>query len=242
MSNTNCPKPNYGIDAPPIIYGLIISAVLIIAISWYGYNNINKYIFTTLIISAIINLVFAILMVYSSKIGKLVMRDFIVAKLNLQGHEQILDVGCGRGLLLIAIAKKLNQNGKSFGIDLWSKKDLSNNNPSYTTQNAIIESVENKIELVTGNMLDMKFSNNQFDCVVSSMAIHNIPSKQQRKQSIKEIVRTLKPGGKLIIQDFQCIDEYRNTLIALGFDSVKISKYYFTMFPPVRILTATLIV
>jgi len=77
-----------------------------------------------------------------------------------------------------------------------------------------------------------------FDVVVSSMAIHNISISQNRAKAIKEIVRVLRPGGKVIIQDFQYVDEYKKELMKLNFESVEISKYNFTMFPPTRVLMA----
>jgi arsenite methyltransferase len=45
-------------------------------------------------------------MVWSSKVGKLRVRDRLIESLSLRGDESVLDVGCGRGLLLIAAAKQ----------------------------------------------------------------------------------------------------------------------------------------
>ena len=70
-------------------------------------------------------------MVWSSKVGKLSARDRLIEALSLRGDESVLDVGCGRGLLLIAAAKLLT-TGKAVGVDLWSAKDQSDNLPEST--------------------------------------------------------------------------------------------------------------
>ncbi len=59
-------------------------------------------------------------MVWSSRVAKLKLRDRLLDSLALKGDEKILDVGCGRGLLLIGAAKRL-KTGKATGIDVWSR-------------------------------------------------------------------------------------------------------------------------
>jgi cyclopropane fatty-acyl-phospholipid synthase-like methyltransferase len=67
-------------------------------------------------------------MLYSSRVGKLRMRGLVIDALGLRGNERVLDVGCGRGLLLIEAAKRLPE-GEAVGLDLWSTRDLSDNRP-----------------------------------------------------------------------------------------------------------------
>jgi ubiquinone/menaquinone biosynthesis C-methylase UbiE len=239
-------KPHYGIDAPPVIIQLLLTGVgsLIIGIICFKllgvyYANIALILLILFLIFSAINFIFTILMLWSSLFGKLIMRDKIIDLLNLQGNEHVLDVGCGRGLLLVGIAKKLNQNGKIFGIDLWRSEDLSNNKESLTRQNAKLEGVSDRVELISGDMTQMKFDNNQFDAIVSSLAIHNIPTNEGRYKAIQEIVRVLKPEGRLIILDFQHTREYLQSLKQLGWSDITLSRRYFIMFPPVRLIIGT---
>lgn len=85
----------------------------------------------------------------------------------------MLDVGCGRGLVLNAAAQRLT-TGKAVGIDLWNERDQSGNHPDATRKNAAIEGVAEKVEIITGDARHIPFANNTFDVVVSSLAIHNI--------------------------------------------------------------------
>lgn len=86
-------------------------------------------------------------------------------------------------------------------------------------------------------MINMQFADSQFDVIVSSMAIHNVPTPEGRYKAIKEISRVIKSGGSLVIQDFQYTKDYAQALKKLGWHNVRLSRYYFTMFPPVRLVT-----
>jgi cyclopropane fatty-acyl-phospholipid synthase-like methyltransferase len=55
--------------------------------------------------------------------GKFRHRDRMLNMVSWRGGEQVLDVGTGRGLLLIGAARRLS-TGKSTGIDVWSAKDF----------------------------------------------------------------------------------------------------------------------
>ena len=68
-------------------------------------------------------------MVWDSKYGKVRERERLLDLLTWTGRERVLDVGCGRGLLLIGAAKRLTTGGggSAAGIDLWQQEDLSGN-------------------------------------------------------------------------------------------------------------------
>jgi len=237
-------KPNYGIDAPPVIKQLLLVGLFILIVGVIVYFALLKYasvlaitLFTASLFISAFQFISAGWMLWSSCIGKKYMRDKLISSLNLQGNEHVLDVGCGRGLLLIGAAKKLAQDGKAVGIDLWSQQDLSNNQAVFTNENAVLEGVSDRIEIISGDMTKMQFEDNIFDAVIASMSIHNIPTVEKRNDAIREIARVLKPGGQIALLDFQCTKEYQQSLSTLGWENVLISKRYFWMFPPVRIVT-----
>jgi len=80
------------------------------------------------------------LMLRSSDVGKLCLRDRLLDGLHLTGNETVLDVSCGHGLLPIGVAKRLPK-GKAIGIDLWSQIDQASDSRAATLANAAAEGV-----------------------------------------------------------------------------------------------------
>ncbi|MGD0037544.1 MAG: class I SAM-dependent methyltransferase [Bacteroidota bacterium] len=243
MNKSSVMKGNYGLDAPRSIRYLVISGVA----SIIAGIILQSILASTLSLSAnillvcglsagAIMLVTAALLIWSSKIGKLQLRERLIDSLSLHGTETVLDIGCGRGLLLNAAARHLT-TGKAIGIDLWQRADQSGNHPETTLVNAKTEGVVNLVEVKTGDMRELPFEDNTIDVAVSSLAIHNIPDKQGRAKAVQEIARVLNPGGRLALLDFQCTAEYAQTLHELGWHEIKLSGLQFQMFPPVRVVT-----
>lgn len=67
-----------------------------------------------------------------------------------RGDELVLDVGCGRGLLLIGAAHRLN-SGRAVGVDLWVPGAVSGNGPQAVAENATSEGVAGRVELTQGD-------------------------------------------------------------------------------------------
>src|SRR5262245_9698142 len=74
-------------------------------------------------------------MFFSSKYGKVAERERLLSRLDWRGSERVLDVGCGRGLVLVGAAKRV-PSGKAVGIDIWQAEDLSGNRPQWPLDNA----------------------------------------------------------------------------------------------------------
>jgi ubiquinone/menaquinone biosynthesis C-methylase UbiE len=110
---------------------------------------------------------------YSTLRGKFIVWAGLLDTLDLRGDERILDMGCGRGAVLLMAAQRLT-TGRAVGVDLWRSVDQSGNSPEATRRNAAAEGVADRVELHTGDMTALPFENDSFDVVVSSLAIHNI--------------------------------------------------------------------
>jgi ubiquinone/menaquinone biosynthesis C-methylase UbiE len=111
----------------------------------------------------------------------------------------VLDLGCGRGAVLIAAARRVPR-GRAVGVDLWSA-DQSGNRPEATRANAAAAGVADRVEVRTGDLTALPFPDHSFDVVTSAMAIHNIKSAEGRYRALDEAVRVLRPGGRLLIAD-----------------------------------------
>jgi SAM-dependent methyltransferase len=152
---------------------------------------------------------------YTTRRGKFQVWEDILDALHFHGDERVLDMGCGRGAVLTAVARRLPA-GRVTGIDLWSTHDQSGNARDVTRHNASLEGVGDRVDIETGDMRALPFPDGTFDIVVSSLAIHNIPSNADRAKAITEAWRVLKPGGRLAIADIRATARYAKTLAELG--------------------------
>jgi len=156
---------------------------------------------------------------HATRVGKFAVWDEILHELRLQGDETLLDLGCGRGAVLLAAAKRLPR-GRAIGVDLW-RADQTDNSPSATMANAELENVADRVEVRTADMTALPFADESFDVVVSSLAVHNIPSRDGRRLALIEAVRVLRPGGRLAIADLWETRQHAQQLRELGWRDVR---------------------
>ena len=105
--------------------------------------------------------------------------------------EVVLDIGCGAGVDTLLAGKMTGPGGMAVGIDLTSE---------------MLERAEKNLELTDLKNVDFQeasgedipFEDNHFDVVISNGVINLIPDKPA---ALKEIIRVLKPGGRLMIAD-----------------------------------------
>jgi ubiquinone/menaquinone biosynthesis C-methylase UbiE len=127
-------------------------------------------------------------------------RKQIFDSLALRGDEKVLDVGCGSGLLLNGAAMRLT-TGKATGIDIWAPHS-GGGNFDLLMRNARSEGVVDKIEFKQADARKMPFDDATFDVVLSSGALHHISNNfDDHERAVHEMIRVLKPGGKIIIWD-----------------------------------------
>jgi ubiquinone/menaquinone biosynthesis C-methylase UbiE len=132
----------------------------------------------------------------------------------------VLDLGCGRGAVLTAVARRLT-TGRVTGVDIWSTLDQSGNAKGVTERNAALEGVADRVEIETGDMRALPFKDATFDLVVSSLAIHNIRLDADRRKAVAEGFRALKPGGRMVVADIRATAIYEDALRALGAASIE---------------------
>jgi len=155
------------------------------------------------------------LFVYTTRVGKFAAWSKLLDRLGLEGSERLLDIGCGRGAVLLMAAQRL-PSGKAVGVDVWSTRDQSGNAEQVTRNNAALEGVADRIELHTADMRQLPFDDGSFDVVLSSLAIHNVPGAGERAKALREAARVLKPGGKLLIADIRHTRAYARELERSG--------------------------
>jgi arsenite methyltransferase len=230
----------YGIDAPGVIRNLFLAgaaaAVLCLLVHQFTVGQVTFVLYPNLFWTAGSFALGGVLMLLYSKVGKFRHRDRMLAQIAWTGGERVLDVGTGRGLLLIGAAKKLT-NGKATGLDIWNQEDLTGNNLQNLERNIQIEGVGAKTDVVNQDAQKMDFPDATFDAVVSLACLHNIYNAPGRAEACRQIARVLKPGGVAVISDFRNIGEYFAAFTKAGLDTHKLPLGFAT-FPPMRILTA----
>ena len=205
-------RGSYGIDAPyaPAFVAAMTVFFLVMAIISGRWQTLVPGTFM---------LAFLVFYLHGTLRGKFVVWAGLLDQLHLRGDERILDLGCGRGAVLLMAAQHLT-TGRAVGVDLWRSFDQSGNSLEATRRNAIAEGVADRVELHTANMTALPFADSSFDVVVSSLAIHNISRSADRKKAIEEAVRVLRPGGRLMIADVRSTRQYREELARSGMDEV----------------------
>ncbi|MDE3188997.1 MAG: class I SAM-dependent methyltransferase, partial [Acidobacteriota bacterium] len=146
----------------------------------------------------------------------------MVNSIQWTGAEQVLDVGCGNGLVLFAAAKRLKDGvGKAVGIDIWMEM-AGRQNAETLMRNAEIEGVANRVELREADAHQLPFSDASFDVVFASLSLHHAGDKTTRRQVVSEMKRVLKPGGTIVIYDlFAITSSVAQVLRELGMNNIQ---------------------
>lgn len=160
-----------------------------------------------------------------------------LALAGLREGEVVVDLGCGGGMDVFLAARKVGASGRVIGIDMTAemleraragqqKLGLSN------------------VEFHQSTIDHMPLPDNSVDCVISNCVINLVPDKLA---VFREILRVLKPGGRVALSDIALkqelptevkqsveayvgcisgailIDEYRSLLEQAGFASVVVT-------------------
>ncbi|HEY8259475.1 MAG TPA: class I SAM-dependent methyltransferase [Gemmatimonadales bacterium] len=226
---------DYGLDAPGVVRNLALVAIAGIVLALLVWLRVLPPAMTWHLPGGI-DLKFALLglglgpglgcavaagaMVWGSRVGKVRQREQLLDAVPWTGSEQVLDIGCGRGLMLVGAAKRL-QTGVAIGIDLWRAEDLAGNRPQAALDNAEAEGVGDRVRVETADMRRLPFPPQSFDRVVSRAAIHNLDDPAARAEAIREIARVLRAGGFAIIDDIRHLAEYNEVFRQAGCTPVR---------------------
>ena len=210
---TAASKVSYGVDAPGFLYFALPWLILLMIL---GFVSRRPGPF----VGAAVLLWCVGFYLHTTRRGKFVVWRELLGDLGLRGDERVLDLGCGRGAVLLAAANRLT-TGQAVGVDIWSRSDQSGNSPRAAIENATIEGVRERVVLATGDMTALPFPAGSFDVIVSNVAIHNIKGLAHRLTAIDEAVRVLRPGGRLLLADLRSTSAYAARLEARGMIDVQ---------------------
>lgn len=222
-------RPDYGQDVPDTVNALALAGVaaqLGSAGLWLALRGRNRRLAAALALglagAGTLSLGGAGFLVWLSRVAKVRERRDLLDAIPWRGDERVLDVGCGRGLLLVGAARRLT-SGAAVGIDIWDHTLLAGNRPAATLANAAAEGVAERVSLREGDARHLPFADASFDVALSSLMLHHM-TPSGRAEALREMVRVLRPGGRIAILDaFPHICDYARMLREHGIEDVWVS-------------------
>jgi ubiquinone/menaquinone biosynthesis C-methylase UbiE len=128
-----------------------------------------------------------------------------LSELDLRHEDRVLDVACGAGRLVRAIAPRVERVA---GVDL--SPGMIEEARRRTGEEA--RAAADRIDFAVGPSDSLPFADGEFTAVITTTAFHHFPDAAG---SVREMARVLAPGGRVVIGD-----AIRDTLPARFGDAV----------------------
>ncbi|HMO15551.1 MAG TPA: arsenite efflux transporter metallochaperone ArsD [Pirellulaceae bacterium] len=160
-----------------------------------------------------------------------------LALAGIREGEVVVDLGCGGGMDVFLAARKVGESGRVIGIDMTT--EMLDRARAGQQKLGLTN-----VEFHQATIDKLPLPDNSVDCVISNCVINLVPDKMA---VFREILRVLKPGGRVALSDIALkqelpsevkqsveayvgcisgailIDEYRSLLQQAGFTSVVVT-------------------
>jgi ubiquinone/menaquinone biosynthesis C-methylase UbiE len=115
----------------------------------------------------------------------------VLARAALASGDDVLDVGCGTGTLAVAAARTAP------GVTV-TGLDADPSILAKARRRAADAALE--IRFDEGRSTDLPYADASFDLVLSTLLFHHLPD-DAKHQTVAELLRVLRPGGRLVVGD-----------------------------------------
>ena len=138
--------------------------------------------------------------VFSARGGNLQgqIRQLVLDRVVWDGRGRALDIGCGNGATVIAMAQRFPE-ARVAGVDFWGGAwEFSK---VACERNAGIEGVAERVSFQQASASKLPFEDGAFDVVVSNLTFHEVKDASDKTLVLKEALRVLRKGGCFVFQD-----------------------------------------
>lgn len=132
-------------------------------------------------------------------------REMTLDLAQVKAGDCVLEVGCGTGSLTLLATKRVGASGEVHGIDAAPQM--------IAAARRKFERAGASADLQVGRMDAIPFPDARFDVVLASFMIFHM-DEVARRSGLLEVYRVLKPGGRLLILDFEPPDKGYRRFVA----------------------------
>jgi len=231
------PRIDYGIDAWSTVVRLAFGAfgaglVMLLAAIAHAPGWLSLGAFGACAVLAI----GALVLVWSSRVGKLRERVRLVDWLELVPDACVLDAGCGSGVMLVELARRTPE-GLAVGVDVWESASHGPRGPEVVSSNARLEGVAEQTVVTTATVGSLPFADASFDAVCASLLLGRLDGGAARVEAVREVTRVLAPGGRLVALDTARTRQIVVAMRSADLADVARSRRVWRLLPPARYVT-----
>jgi cyclopropane fatty-acyl-phospholipid synthase-like methyltransferase len=117
--------------------------------------------------------------------------DIVGAKLGLRPGQHLLDVGCGAGVPAIRLGQQTDADITGITVSEWQLSEA--------TRRVNAAGLRGQVRIEYGDAAALAYPDGSFDAVLALESLGHAPD---RGQWLREMVRVLRPGGRVVLTEF----------------------------------------